>query len=232
MLGTLINIIAVLAGTLAGVAIGSRLPQKMRETVLHGLGLLTLLIGLQMGLGAKNILVVLGAVLSGGILGEVLKIHDRLEKLGAFFQSVFSRGEGSTFAQGFVTSSLIFCIGPMAILGSIQDGLSGDYRLLAIKSTLDGFAAIAFSAAFGWGVALSALSLLVYQGGITLFAGVFSKILTEPMMTEMTAAGGVIIIGIGVKLLDLKEIRLANFLPALAIAPLLVYLIPLVKGLF
>jgi uncharacterized protein len=232
MLGTAINVGSILAGSVIGVSIGSRLPERMRQTVLNGLGLLTLLVGLQMALGTGNVLIVLGAILLGGLLGEILRIHDGLERFGAFLQSVLSGSRDSLFGEGFVTASLVFCIGPMAILGSIQDGMTGDYRLLTVKSVLDGFAAIAFSASLGWGVSLSALSILLYQGGITLFATTLSRILTDPMITEMTAAGGLIIVGISLKLLDLKDIRLANFLPALAIAPLIVLIVPLIRSFF
>ena len=231
MTGTTINVGAILAGSFIGVSIGSRLPEKMRETVLHGLGLLTMLVGFQMAMTTKNVLVVMGAMLVGGITGELLRINDGLDRLGAFLQSVLAGGESRTFGEGFITASLIFCVGPMAILGSIQDGLTGDYRLLVIKSTLDGFAAVAFAASLGWGVALSAVSILIYQGAITLFATVISNMLTDPMVVEMTATGGLIIVGIGIKLLNLRDIRLASFLPALAIAPLIVVLIPKIKAL-
>ena len=232
MLGTTINVGAILAGSAIGVSIGSRLPDRIRQTVLNGLGLLTMLVGLQMALGTRNLMIVLGAILGGGVLGEILRIHDGLQRFGTFLQSALAGGHNPLFGQGFVTASLVFCVGPMAILGSIQDGMTGDYRLLAVKSVLDGFAAIAFSASLGWGVSLSAVSILLYQGGITLFATTLSRALTEPMIVEMTAAGGLIIVGISLKLLDLKDIRLANFLPALAIAPLIVFLVPIIKNLF
>lgn len=232
MSGTLINIGTVLIGCLVGVSIGSRLPEQMRNTVLNGLGLVTILVGAQMALGTTNILVVMGALLLGAICGELLKLEELLQRLGRWLQDSFSRGGQSSFAEGFVTASLVFCIGPMAILGSIQDGLSGDYSVLAVKSLLDGFASIAFSASLGWGVALSTIPLLVYQGSITLFAGVLSQVLSQPMIAEMTATGGLIIVGIGLKLLRIKELRLASFLPALAVAPLIVVLIPWVKSLF
>jgi uncharacterized membrane protein YqgA involved in biofilm formation len=148
--GTLINVGAILSGCTIGISVGSRLPERMRSTVLNGLGLATMLIGLQMALETKNVLVVLGALLIGSLVGEAMRINEGLEKLGTFLQSILARGEGQSFGEGFVTASLVFCIGPMAILGSIQDGLSGDYRLLAIKSLLDGFASIAFSASLGW----------------------------------------------------------------------------------
>jgi uncharacterized membrane protein YqgA involved in biofilm formation len=232
VLGTIINTGAVVAGSVVGASLGSRLPEKIRETVLSGLGLVTSLIGLQMALESKNILIVLGAVLIGAIIGELLRLEEGLNWIGATLQGVLARGSESTFGEGLVTASLVFCVGPMSILGSISDGLSGDYKLLAVKAALDGFAAIAFAASLGWGVLFSALTVLIYQGGITLFAAVLEKALTQPMITEMTATGGLIIVGIGLKLLNLKEMRLANFLPALVTAPLLVALVPIVKALF
>jgi hypothetical protein len=170
-------------------------------------------------------------MMAGGLVGEIIRIQDGLEKIGSSLQSLLP-GTRSHVGEGFVTASLVFCVGPMAILGAIQDGLTGDYRLLAIKSMLDGFAAVAFSATLGWGVALSALTIFLYQGGVTLFAHSLSVMLTEPMIGEMTATGGIIIVGIGIKLLDIKDIRLASFLPALVAAPLLVALIPVIKALF
>lgn len=232
MLGTAINVGAILAGTLVGTSVGSRLPEQIRDTVLNGLGLLTILIGLQMALETRNVLIVMGALLLGSLVGEALGISEKLDRLGDFLQAALSGGENSSISEGFVTASLVFCVGPMAIVGSIQDGLSGDYRLLAVKALLDGFASIAFSASLGWGVAFSAASILVYQGGITLFAGMLSRLLTDPMILEMTATGGLIIVGIGLKLLNIKDIRLANFLPSLVLAPLLVIAVPLVKSFF
>ena len=229
MLGTAVNTGAILAGSFIGASIGSRLPEKIRTTVLQVLGLVIILIGLQMALQTKNVLVVLGALISGGLLGEVLDITDGLEKFGSFLQANLAKEQSSRFGEGFVTASLVFCVGPMAILGSLQDGLLGDYRLLAVKAMLDGFISIAFAASLGWGVALSALSVMLYQGSISLFASTLSQVLTDPMITEMTATGGLIIVGIGIKLLEIKDIRLANLLPALAIAPLIMAILPLVQ---
>jgi len=229
MIGTTINVTAVVAGSVIGAAVGNRLSDSMRTTVLQGLGLVTAIIGLQMALKTKNILIVLGAVLVGGIVGELLRIGDGLERLGRFFQSLLARGGSSHFSEGFVTASLLFCVGPMAILGSIQDGLTGDYQLLAVKSILDGFASIAFAASLGWGVGCAALSVLVYQGVITLLASVLERLLTDPMVEEMTATGGILIVGIGIKLLDIKDIRLASFLPALILAPVTVLITTMIK---
>lgn len=231
VIGTFINVGAIIAGGAIGATVGGRLPDRIRLSVMHGLGLVTALVGVQLAMETKNILIVLGAVLSGGILGELLHLHEGLDRFGRFLQTALARKQHSLFGQGFVTASLVFCIGPMAVIGSIQDGLAGDFRLLAIKSTLDGFASIAFAATLGWGVACSALSILLYQGSITLFATTLSRVLTDPMISEMTATGGLIIVGISLKLLELKDMRLASLLPALAIAPLLTALVPLIRQL-
>jgi uncharacterized protein len=187
--------------------------------VMWGAGLVSLVIGLQMSLSTKNILVVLGSLLAGGIVGELIRLHEGLNKLGDALQVEFSPGKDSTFSKGFVTASLLFCVGPMTVLGSIQDGLNGDYTLLATKSILDGFASLAFAASMGWGVVFAALTILIYQGGLTLGAGLVKTVLTEPMVVEMTATGGTLILAIGLNLLELTTVRVANFLPALLIAP-------------
>ncbi len=222
MTGTLLNVATVLIGGGLGTLLGQRLPEKMRQTVLHGLGLVTLVTGLRMALGTANILIVMGSVLLGGILGEWWHIEDGLQALGDWLQRRLRTGTGSTLAQGFVTASLIFCVGPMTIVGSIRDGMVGDYTLLAIKSLLDGFASLALAASFGVGVMLSAVTVLVFQGGLSLLARLAQFGMSEAMITEMTATGGTIIMGIGLILLDLKRIRVANLLPGIFIAPLIV----------
>ncbi len=228
MIGTFINIATVLAGTALGVLLGGRLGERVRETVLRGLGVMTLVIGMQMALETANILIVLGSMLVGGMLGEWWRIEERLNGLGAWLEARFNRGGGdeassNRFIKGFVAASLLFCVGPMAILGSIQDGLMGDYRLLTIKAMLDGFAALAFASSLGVGVAFSALVILVYQGGLSLLAAQAQSVLTPPMIAELTATGGALIIAIGIStLLEIKPIRVGNFLPALFIAPLIV----------
>jgi len=228
-MGTILNIITILIGGGLGMAFGARLPERVRQTVLNGLGLFTMAMGLQMTLQSKNMLIVLGSVLLGGILGEWWGIDAGLTRAGRWLEkrSGGAReedgGMGSRFIKGFVTASLVFCVGPMTILGSINDGLRGDIQLLAIKSALDGFASLAFASSLGIGVLFSTLTVAVYQGALTLLAAQAQAFLTEPMIAEMTAAGGVLIVGIGVSsLLELKPIRVGNFLPALAIAPLIV----------
>jgi len=190
--------------------------------VMWGVGLISLDIGLQMSLNTKNILIVLGSLLAGGIIGELVHLHEGLNGLGDILQAKLTVEKDSMISKGFVTASLLFCVGPMTILGSIQDGLSGDYTLLATKSILDGFASLAIAASMGWGVLFAALTVLVYQGGLTLGAGLAKALLTEPPVAEMTATGGTLILAIGLNLLDLTTIRVANFLPALIVAPILV----------
>lgn len=215
---------AVLAGAGLGTFLGDRLPGRVRQTVIYGIGLITLVLGMQMALGTENILVVLLSIMLGGILGEWWRLEDRLSSLGRSFEKAASRHPLLTrgdFTRGFVTASLVFCIGPMTFLGAIQDGLTGNYRLLAIKSVLDGFAGLAFAASMGFGVAFAAITVLLFQGGISLGAGFLQDALTDSMILEMTATGGVMILGIGILLLDIKKIKVANYLPALVISPLL-----------
>lgn len=211
---------------------GSRLPARLKNTVTAGLGLFTMSIGIAMFLKSEESLIVLGGLLIGALLGEWWKIEEGLESLGAWLEARFGSSknaeESNRFIRGFLTASLLFCIGPMTILGSIQDGLTGNYELLAVKSVLDGFASLAFASTLGLGVAFSAITVLVFQGGISLLAAQLNSIITEPMMTEMTAIGGVILIGLALSsLLEIKKIRVGSFLPALAVAPLIVYILSL-----
>jgi len=232
MTGTFINVAAILIGGTIGLLFGSRIPEKFKNTVIAGMGIFTAALGMSMFLESGNQLIVLGALLIGALIGEWVGIEDWLQRLGQTLEKRFSSesesGANSKFVRGFMVSSLLFCIGPIAILGSIQDGLSGDYNLLAVKSTLDGFASIAFASTLGVGVLFSALPILVYQGGVSLLANQLNAIVTDPMMAEMTATGGILLIGVGISnLLDIKRIRVGNFLPALAVAPLIVWVLSL-----
>lgn len=239
MTGTILNVIAILVGGLLGVFLGSRLPERLRQTVMAGMGLFVLAIGVQMFLNTRNSLVVLGSLVFGIILGEWWRIEDGIQWVGRMLeQRVMPRGNGAVdhaarqerFVRGFFTASLLFCVGPIAILGSIQDGLSGNYQLLAVKSVLDGFAALAFASTLGIGVLFSALPILLYQGGISLAAAQLQRVVSDSMMNEMTASGGILLIAIAVNsLLEIKKIRAGNFLPALVIAPLIVALLELLK---
>jgi hypothetical protein len=226
--GTLINAAAVLAGTAVGTLLGGRLPERIRETVMHGLGLFTLVLGVSQGLEAFRpplsdvtrgaVLIILGSVLVGGVLGELLRIERGLDRAGEALKARFGRGQ-ARFTEGFVVASLVFCVGPLTILGSIQDGLTGDYQLLAIKSLLDGFGALAFASALGWGVGFSVITILVYQGALSLSATALAGAFSDAMIAAMSAVGGILIIGIGLRLLSLREVRVANLLPALVLAP-------------
>lgn len=221
MTGTFLNVGTVLTGTLLGTLAGSRLPQGIQQRVLAGLGLVTLVIGVDSALAWKdsNPLYVMGGVLAGGVVGEAIGIERRLEALGDRIQTAVARGGPSRVSEGFVTASLLFCVGPLTVLGSIEDGLTDQYTQLATKAVLDGFASIALAAALGWGVGLAAVSVLVIQGVITLGAGAFDSVLEGETLDVLTSAGGVLIIGISLKLLGLKDVRVGNFLPALVLAP-------------
>src|SRR3712207_3656312 len=227
MTGTLINTGTVILGTLVGGLLGGRLPDRIHTRVLFGLGMVTLVLGVDNGLAWREddsgrvLLSVLGGVLLGGIAGELLRFEDRLQALGDRLQARFA-GEGhSTVSEGFFTATLLFCVGPLTVLGSIEDGLRGDYDLLATKAMLDGFASVALAAALGFGVGLAALSVLVVQGGITLGAGLFEDILVGEPLSALTSAGGILIIGISLKLLDVKDVKVGNYLPALVFAPVI-----------
>ena len=232
MIGTLINIAGVLIGGALGTRIGSRLPERVSQTVVAGLGLFTMGFGLQMFLKNQNPLIAAGSLLIGALLGEWWQIEEGLKRFGAWLEKRFtsSQQEGGqvVFIKGFLTASLLFCIGPMAILGSIQDGLRGDYQVLAVKSVLDAFASMAFASSLGIGVLFSVIPLLIYQGGITLLAAQVQSVVTTSMMTEMSAVGGLILLALAISsLLEIKHIRAGNYLPALVIAPLLVWVLSL-----
>lgn len=238
--GTLLNIATVLVGTTLGLLAGSRVPRRMQESLTTGLGFFTLIVAASMALrifsdpSARpgDELAVLAALLLGVAFGEVLRLHDSLEALGAWFQRRLTRGEHSPsrIAEGFVTASLVFCVGPLTILGSIDNGLRGDITLLATKSLLDGVAAVAFAAALGPGVYLSVITVFVVQGGISGGAFLLTDVMDGPTILAITAAGGLILLGVALRLLELKPVRVANFLPALVLAPLFIRVADLVRG--
>ena len=284
-LGTLINIVAILVGSAIGVALGHRLPMRTREVVTDGMGLVTLLVAalsaaavldpsLREVVGSGAVLVVLGAVLIGGIIGSLARLEDRLESLGERLQRLGARRvaragqapgaevaavseaalatdatqtapEGDPdeplpvedeharalrFVDGFVSASLLFCIGPLAILGALSDGLGTGIDQLALKSILDGFIAIAFAASLGWGVAASALAVGVYQGLWTLLGWAMGDVLADAQIAAITATGGVLLVGVGLRLIRLQTMRVGDLLPALAIAPIIVWIVGSVAG--
>jgi hypothetical protein len=242
MSGTILNVITILLGTLIGVTVGNRLTKQVQESVMTGLGFVTLVIAIQTANRSGNIMIPLLSVLIGVILGEALGIDEAVKRFGGWLQTQsakMSRGHDSSaqtrvrFINGFVAASLIFCVGPMTVIGSIQNGINpNDMQLLAIKSALDFFAAMALAATFGVGVGFAALTALVIQGGLALLGMGVGSILTQSglldpnniYLREIVGTGGIIMLGIPMILLDLKQPRLSNFLPALVIAPLLVFL--------
>jgi uncharacterized membrane protein YqgA involved in biofilm formation len=235
MTGTLLNIATVIMGGVIGLIFGARIPDKLKTTVISGMGLFVAAMGLQMFLKTENPLIVLGSLLMGTLLGEWWKIEDGLQNLGRYLEQRFSRSENdesNKFVRGFLTASLLFCVGPLTILGSIHDGLTGDYNLLAVKSVLDGFASLAFASTLGVGVMFSTIIILIYQGGISLLAQQLDAIVTPSMMNELTATGGVILLGLAISsLLEIKKISVGNMLPALGVAPLVVWVLSVIQTL-
>lgn len=224
--GTLLNAGAVTVGGVLGSLLGDRLPKQLHDSLFGVLGLFTALIGLDDAVNHGNALILLGALLLGVLLGEAANLEGKLNAFGDRLQKLFAR-EGSTISEAFVTSSLVFCVGPLSIIGALDNGLQGDVTKLALKSTLDGFAALAFGAALGWGVLLSVATILIYQGAISLAAHALAPVLSANPQTivELTAAGGLILVAIGLKLLKIRDLRVVNMLPALVVAPILVIII-------
>ncbi len=225
-IGTAINVVAVLVGGGIGTLVGAKLPEKMRSSAMAAIGIVTLLVGVANFLEFDNPLVPLVSVVAGLVVGELLDIDAALRRLGDSLERRFSKGE-SPVSRAFVTTSLLFCVGPLTVIGSLEDGLTGNYDLLALKSALDFIAALTFASVLGWGVLLSAGTVLLVQGTLTFGAEFLEPVVTEAMIGATTATGGILIVGLGLGLLELKEIRVANMLPALLIAPVLVAAAPL-----
>jgi hypothetical protein len=243
--GTLLNAATVLVGSGIGVLLGHRLPQRTRDLVTDGLGLVTLLVAATSAAAVVDddlvdavgssapVLVVLGSVLIGGIAGSLLRIEERLEGLGAAIRSRLpgrvQDGGGSEarqrFIEGFVTASLVFCVGPLTVLGSLDDGLGRGIDKLALKATLDGFASIAFAASLGWGVAAAALAVLVVQGSLTVLGALLGDLLPSAHVSALTATGGLLLVGVAMRLLRIRPVPVGDLLPALVVAPLLVQLV-------
>lgn len=248
--GTAVNAATVLVGSGIGVLVGHRLPERTRTVVTDGLGLVTLLIAgtsaiavtddeLSRAVGdSAPMLIVLGSLLVGAIAGSLLRLEDRLEGLGDTLQRRLSRSRSDDgheheardrFVQGFMTASLVFCVGPLTILGSITEGLGRGADQLLLKSALDGFASIAFAAAFGWGVAASVLTLVVVQGGLTALGAALGDFLPDAHLAALTATGGLLLVGVALRLLNIKQLKVGDLLPALLVAPLLTELVVQVR---
>ena len=245
--GTLVNVAAVLVGSTVGVLLGRRISAAVQELLLGALGLSSLVIGAKLALATQNMPLVIVSLILGGVVGHLLRIEALLEAFGEWLKGLLTRGagaerasagaspaQGSGFSAGkaFVTASLIFCVGPLTIMGSLQDGAAGDARLLYTKSALDGPCSLVLTAGMGFGVVFAAVSVLTVQGSLTLVGRFFQEFLTQPIQTEVLAAGGLLTIAIGLELLRIKKLPTANFLPALFFAGLGAWLVPMVRAAF
>lgn len=222
MIGNIVNFFAVIIGSLMGLLFKERFPERIQGIVMQGLALSVILVGLQMALQSKQFLVVVFSLIIGGITGELIDIEAKLEKLGGYIKQKFN-SENDLFVQGFVQTSLLYCVGAMAIMGAIQAGLNNDPTILYNKALIDGIASIAFAATFGIGVLFSAFPVLIYQGGITLLALWVQNFLTEQMIVEMSATGGLLILAIGLNMLGVTRIKTGNLLPAVLAAVVIVF---------
>ncbi len=223
-LGTVVNVVAIAAGALVGLLVKRGLPEKWQQTMMSGIALCIFVIGLQMALGTANIIITIVSLASGAIIGEAIGIEDRLNELGKWVGGkVAGKEEGAAkrIAEGFVSATLLFCIGAMAVVGSIQDGLAGDHTTLFAKATLDGIISVVLSANLGIGVMFSAVSVGIYQGAITALAGFLEPFIAGGVLTEITAAGGVMIMAIGTNMLNVTKIRISNMLPGIVTAAII-----------
>lgn len=217
MLGTIVNVLSIVAGSIVGVILKKGIPDRVKATLMQAMGMAVLIIGTSMALKTKNVLVVLISLVLGGIIGETLNIEKKLNQIAKLFEEKIGEKSGD-FSKGFVTASLVYCVGAMAILGSLESGLSGNHTTLYVKSVLDGTTSIMFSSSMGIGVMFSAIPVFVYQGTITLGATFVKTFLNDNVIREMTATGGILILGIGLSILEIKNIRVANLLPAVFMA--------------
>ena len=224
MQGTIVNTLAVLIGSAIGILVKQGMPERYEKTVMNGVGLAVGLIGLQMALKTQNIVILIISLVIGGILGEWLNIDEQINNFGSAINKRFGK-QKENIGEGFVTATLMFCVGAMAIVGPIQDGLNHDPSMLYAKAILDGISAIVFAASLGIGVALSSVSIFIYQGGLTLLASFLGSFMNEKIIAEMTAVGGLLIIGLSLFMLEIKKIKVANLLPALPIVVVIAYFV-------
>ena len=231
-LGTIINTVTVLGGGMLGLIIGDKIPDRIRVIIVQVIGLTTLAIGMRDVIDTANIVFPLVGMVLGGIVGELLRIEDRLVGIGEFLRRKFAKNSSeSTFVNGFVTATLLFCVGPLTILGAIEDASGRTPQLYIIKGTLDGFMTIIFTALYGVGAIFSAVSVFVVQGSLTVFGTSLDALLTDRMRLELFSAGGLAVIAIGINLLEIKKIRLGSLLPGLVITPILVWVFATPNGL-
>lgn len=225
MVGTLVNVASVVIGSIFGVLLKGKLSEKISETITKGLALCIMIIGISSALNGNDQMLLVISVAVGALIGEIIDIDLRLNNLGNKLQSMLAKGENSTLSEGFVSATLLYCIGAMAILGAMDSGLKGDHSLLFTKSILDGITSIVLASTLGIGVMLSAVSILLYQGSITIFSIFLQKYVVDSMITEVSAVGGVLILGIALNMLKIVNIKVANLLPALFVAVAYYYIL-------
>lgn len=225
MLGTIVNSGAIIAGSLLGILLRKGIKEEYKNTIMDGINLSVIVIGIMGAIKSENIILVIISMVIGGIIGEIIGVENKLDGLGNKLQKTFAKGD-SNFTKGFVTTSLIYCIGAMAIIGSLESGIAGNHETLFAKSILDGISAIVFASTLGVGVAFSAVSVFIYQGSITLLSSSVKDLLTPEVINEMSAIGGILIMAIGLTMSGIKKIKIGNLLPAIFI-PVVYYLLKL-----
>ena len=223
MLGTIANTLAIIGGSIIGLAFSRFIPTKIINTLIHGIAFVVMLMGLKMAWQENNFILLMCSLAIGGLIGEVIRIEDRINGLGKWIEKKFT-DSGTGISKGFVTTTLLYCVGSMAVVGSLESGLAGNHDILFAKSVLDGLGSIVFAASLGIGVLFSAVSVFVYQGGITMGASFLKQFLTDPVISQMSAVGGLLIVAMGFNMLEVVKIKVANLLPAVFL-PLLYFMI-------
>lgn len=229
MIGTIVNIVAIIIGGMIGLFFNKRLPKRFINIFFQVIGLFTLFLGVSMVLETTHIFHMLIALILGAVIGEALRLQKRVEQMSEFLKTKFNIG-GEKFSEGLLTAFLLYCVGSLTILGAMEEGMGGDPKLLYIKSLMDGISSIALASALGIGVIFSVIPLLIYQGGLTLFAGWFGEFLPEVMINELSAVGGILLIGLSINILNIKKIKVINMLPALVMILVVLWLVPEIGG--
>ena len=222
MLGTYVNVVAVIIGSIIGVLLHQRFPENLKKIGFHAIGLCVLFLGISMAFKTENFLILIFSMLIGALIGEAMHLDRRIERFGEFLKAHIGSSNNDQFSEGFVTAFLIYCIGAMTIIGAIEDGLNNNPSILFAKSLMDGCASIALASTFGIGVLFSVIPLFIFQGGITLLAASSKAFFTDVLINELSAVGGIILMGLGIHLLEIKELKVVNFLPALIVVIVLV----------
>lgn len=228
MLGTLVNCLSVIGGAILGIVLKNGIKEKYQNTIMDGISLAVIIIGIMGGIKSQNIVLVVVSLAIGSLIGEMIDIESRLDRLGDKAEQLFGKGD-SNFSKAFVSATLVYCIGAMSIVGALESGLTGNHQTLFAKASLDGITAIIFASTMGIGTAFSAIPIFIYQGGITLLANYIKDILTPELINEMSAVGGILIMAIGINLANIKKIKVANMLPAIII-PLIYFLVSNIIG--